>query len=218
MARNRQRAKERQARRKSAQPRAPRPEGGQAKRAARPPEPAAAPAEPAAAPAEPAAAPAEPAAAPAEPAAAPPEPASPPQEPAPATDPPPDEEDIREEVDLHVGAPPEDLGRSDEVLDDEPDLDDDEHFDPAADHPEEDLVSTSSGPTGRRGGSEADHKDRPRFVQFLFAVRAELARVQWPDRQALTTLTGVVLGFVLIAGGFLGLLDAIFSRLIQAIL
>ena len=47
---------------------------------------------------------------------------------------------------------------------------------------------------------------------------AELRRVQWPDRQTLTTLTGVVLGFVLIAGGYLGLLDAIFSRVIQAIL
>ena len=64
----------------------------------------------------------------------------------------------------------------------------------------------------------ADHRHRPRFVQFLYAVVAELRRVQWPDRQALTTLTGVVLGFVLIAGGYLGLLDAIFSRLIQAIL
>ena len=42
--------------------------------------------------------------------------------------------------------------------------------------------------------------------------------MQWPDRQALTTLTGVVLGFVLIAGGYLGLLDAIFSRVIQAII
>lgn len=176
MARNRQRAKERQARRKSGQPDAPRPEGVRV------------------------------------------EPVPAPPEPAPETDGARDEEEIREQVDLQVGAPPQDLGRSDEVLDEEPDLDDDEHFDPAADHPEEDLVSTTSGPKGRRGGSEADHKDRPRLVQFLFAVRAELARVQWPDRQALTTLTGVVLGFVLIAGGYLGLLDAIFSRLIQAIL
>ena len=50
------------------------------------------------------------------------------------------------------------------------------------------------------------------------AVWAELQRVQWPNRQAMVTLTGVVLGFVLIAGGYLGLLDAIFSELIQAIL
>jgi preprotein translocase SecE subunit len=176
VARNRQRAKERQARRKSGRPDAPRSEEAKPQPPATPPEPDV------------------------------------------ETDGARDAEEIRDQVDLEVGAPPEDLGRSDEVLDDEPDLGDDEHFDPAADHPEEDLVSASSGPKGRRGESEADHKDRPRFVQFLFAVRAELARVQWPNRQALTTLTGVVLGFVLIAGGYLGLLDAIFSRLIQAIL
>ena len=67
------------------------------------------------------------------------------------------------------------------------------------------------------GDAEA-RKDRPRFIQFLIAVWAELQRVQWPNRQALVTLTGVVLGFVLIAGGYLGLLDAIFSQLIKAIL
>ena len=89
-------------------------------------------------------------------------------------------------------------------------------------------VDDDYAPRGQRGGGDAPEvlggeptgkaDDRPRFVQFLIAVWAELQRVQWPDRQALTTLTGVVLGFVLIAGGYLGLLDAIFSRLIQAIL
>ncbi len=72
---------------------------------------------------------------------------------------------------------------------------------------------------GRRGRDEAEkHKDRPRVIQFLIAVWAELQRVQWPNRQAMITLTGVVLGFVLIAGGYLGLLDAVFSELIKAIL
>ena len=72
---------------------------------------------------------------------------------------------------------------------------------------------------GRRGRDDHEaHRNRPRVVQFLVAVWAELQRVQWPNRQALVTLTGVVLGFVLIAGGYLGLLDAIFSELIQAIL
>ena len=47
---------------------------------------------------------------------------------------------------------------------------------------------------------------------------AELQRVEWPDRRTTTTLTGVVVGFVLIAGSYLGLLDAVFSRLVQAIL
>jgi preprotein translocase SecE subunit len=122
-------------------------------------------------------------------------------------------------VDPHLlaGAPPEDVGRSDEVLGYEQDLDaddDKEHFDSAEDIPEEDLAPGSGG---RRASAER-HKHRPRLVQFLIAVSAELQRVQWPDRQALTTLTGVVLGFVMLAGGYLGLLDAIFSRIIQAIL
>ena len=119
---------------------------------------------------------------------------------------------------LEAGAPPEDVGRSDEVLDHQQDLealgDDEDHYDPAEDVPEEDAAS---GPRGGRGDAEK-HKDRPRFVQFLFAVWRELQRVQWPDRPALTTLTGVVLGFVVIAGGYLGALDAIFSRILQAIL
>lgn len=118
---------------------------------------------------------------------------------------------------LRAGAPPEDTGFSAEVLEYEQDLDesarDTEHFDPAEDQPEEELTEVAAR---RRDGE--DHKDRPRLVQFLVAVSAELRRVQWPDRQALTTLTGVVLGFVLIAGGYLGLLDAIASRVIQAIL
>jgi preprotein translocase subunit SecE len=72
---------------------------------------------------------------------------------------------------------------------------------------------------GRRGrAAQEAHRQRPRVIQFLIAVWAELQRVQWPNRQALVTLTGVVLGFVLIAGGYLGLLDAIFSELIKQIL
>jgi preprotein translocase SecE subunit len=103
-----------------------------------------------------------------------------------------------------------------------------EDWERADDFAEDDLVD-DDGPTGageagyavrgRRGRDPAEaHKDRSRVVQFLIAVWAELQRVQWPNRQALVTLTGVVLGFVLIAGGYLGLLDAIFSELIKAIL
>ena len=118
---------------------------------------------------------------------------------------------------LRAGAPPEDVGSSAEVLDYEQDLDtsrDGDHFNPSEDVPEEDLTADGA----KRRSDAEKHKGRPRFVQFLLASWAELQRVQWPDRQALTTLTGVVLGFVLIAGGYLGLLDAIASRVIQAIL
>jgi preprotein translocase SecE subunit len=99
-----------------------------------------------------------------------------------------------------------------------PDIENDpEHFDPAEDQPE-DVEDLTQGPRGRRGAKEADSDGGSRLVQFLKSVVAELRRVQWPDRQALTTLTGVVLGFVLIAGGYLGLLDAIFSRVVDLII
>jgi len=180
MARNRQKAKERQARRKAEQG-APAAAGDGAQAAPVEPEPAPAPAPTA----------------------------------APDPDPPP----LSESEAIRAGAPPLEAEGSSQAMGEEPDFegDEDDHYDPAEDHPEEDAP-LAAGPVGRRGEEAAEHKDRPRFVQFLFAVRAELARVQWPDRQALTTLTGVVLGFVLIAGGYLGGLDAIFSRLIQAIL
>jgi preprotein translocase subunit SecE len=101
-----------------------------------------------------------------------------------------------------------------------------EDWEHAEDFAEDDLAGAPTGEgesgyavKGRRGRADREaHKDRSRVVQFLVAVWAELQRVQWPNRQALVTLTGVVLGFVLIAGGYLGLLDAIFSELIQAIL
>jgi preprotein translocase SecE subunit len=153
---------------------------------------------------------------------------------------------------LEAGAPPEELGRSDFMLEhDEALVDRDEHeaalddeeaaelaeeqayeaiedWEAADDFAEDDLVdepgATGVGESGyavrgRRGRDPHEaHKHRPRVIQFLIAVWAELQRVQWPNRQALVTLTGVVLGFVLIAGGYLGLLDAIFSELIKQIL
>jgi preprotein translocase subunit SecE len=100
-----------------------------------------------------------------------------------------------------------------------PDIENDpEHFDPAEDQPE-DVEDLTPAPRGRRGKeAEADGEGGSRLVQFLKSVVAELRRVQWPDRQATTTLTGVVLGFVIIAGSYLGLLDAIFSRLVDLII
>ena len=57
-----------------------------------------------------------------------------------------------------------------------------------------------------------------KILDFLKASWAELQRVQWPDRRTLTQLTGIVLFFVIIAGVYLGAIDQIFSKLIQAIL
>jgi preprotein translocase SecE subunit len=48
-------------------------------------------------------------------------------------------------------------------------------------------------------------------------VLAELRRVQWPDRRQVGQGTRVTLGFVVVAGAYLGLLDAIWNPIIQAI-
>ena len=92
-----------------------------------------------------------------------------------------------------------------------------------SDEPVEEIApETSTGPRGVRGveaGAAAEERRGLGKVWHFFQnVWAELQRVQWPDRKQVTTLTGVVLGFVLIAGGYLGLLDAIFSRVIDEII
>jgi preprotein translocase SecE subunit len=68
------------------------------------------------------------------------------------------------------------------------------------------------------GAAPAEHRDRGRVITFLRSSADELSRVQWPDRKHVFQATAVVLGFVLIAGGWLGLMDAIWQPLINAIL
>src|SRR5687767_2930066 len=147
-------------------------------------------------------------------------------------------DDVEEEVDLEVGAPPEDVGHSDALVESLEDSDADDDIEQAADReleleaeeagafsdePVEEIApETATGPRGVRGGETAPAGEQRRGLgkvwHFFQNVWAELQRVQWPDRKQVTTLTGVVLGFVLIAGGYLGLLDAIFSRVIDQII
>ena len=66
-----------------------------------------------------------------------------------------------------------------------------------------------------RGGPR---RKRGRLITFLGHCIDELRRVQWPNRRQVGQATAVVLGFVVIAGGYLGLLDALWQPLIEAIL
>jgi preprotein translocase SecE subunit len=61
-------------------------------------------------------------------------------------------------------------------------------------------------------------RQRGRIFTFLGHVVDELRRVQWPDRRHVGQGTAVVLGFVVIAGSYLGLMDAIWKPLIEALL
>jgi preprotein translocase SecE subunit len=113
---------------------------------------------------------------------------------------------------LAAGAPPQDEGTTKQVVSHEPppipDLDDAELEAEAARAPTEAGLTSPPAETHERG----------RVIGFLIAVWAELQRVEWPDRQALTTMTGVVVGFVIIAGGYLGVLDAAANWLVQLVL
>jgi preprotein translocase subunit SecE len=63
------------------------------------------------------------------------------------------------------------------------------------------------------------HESLPaRTISFLRGSWRELQRVQWPDRQQVMQATGVVLGFVIVAGVFLGLSDFVAQKLVNFIL
>ena len=53
---------------------------------------------------------------------------------------------------------------------------------------------------------------------FFSSVIKELRKVQWPDRDTLVQASAVTLLFVAIAAAYLGVLDAIFSRLIDLLI
>jgi preprotein translocase subunit SecE len=86
-----------------------------------------------------------------------------------------------------------------------------------------------SGPGGSGGGDSGGGGDlaRPsgaplrggnRAIGFLRASWAELQRVQWPDRRHVFQATAVVLGFVIIAGAYLGLADYVAKEIVEFIL
>jgi preprotein translocase subunit SecE len=83
------------------------------------------------------------------------------------------------------------------------------------------------GGRGRGGGGGGGTGPQPsgaplrggnRAIGFLRASWAELQRVQWPDRRQVTQATAVVLGFVAIAGAYLGLADFVAKEIVEFIL
>jgi preprotein translocase subunit SecE len=98
---------------------------------------------------------------------------------------------------------------------------DDELQDPGA-PPSGGGGTGGSGSGGGGGGAEppsgAPLRGGNRAVGFIRASWAELQRVQWPDRRQVTQATAVVLGFVAIAGAYLGLADFVAKEIVEFIL
>jgi preprotein translocase subunit SecE len=80
-------------------------------------------------------------------------------------------------------------------------------------------------PPGRRparttpaAGAATAGRGPGRVFAFFRASWAELQRVQWPDRRQVAQATAVVLGFVVIAGVYLGVADWAAQKVIDFIL
>ena len=89
--------------------------------------------------------------------------------------------------------------------------------DAAPDALEHDL-GPAARPDAAPSGQAGSRGRRGRFITFLGHCVDELRRVQWPDRRQVGQGTAVTLGFVVLAGGYLGLMDAIWKPLVEAIL
>ena len=92
--------------------------------------------------------------------------------------------------------------------------------------------SSAGGRRRRYGGGGDDGDDggdshpvphsaprrRSGLIGFAQGSWRELQRVQWPDQRQVVQATGVVLGFVIVAGAYLGLADWVAGKIINFIL
>ena len=83
---------------------------------------------------------------------------------------------------------------------------------------DEDVAPTDAAVIEEREEARKPRRQRGKILTFLGHVVDELRRVQWPDRRQTGQGTAVTLGFVVVAGGFLGLMDAIWKPIVEAIL
>lgn len=131
---------------------------------------------------------------------------------------------------LAMGRP--DLAGSESAAADEPSLGGssaEELFDSAR-HDDGGPLVPAGGGSGD-GGDEAsgvtrigDRSPEPKrggggkFFNFLRGSARELQRVQWPDRNQVASATAVVVGFVIIAGAYLGAADWVAQRIVDVII
>jgi preprotein translocase subunit SecE len=108
---------------------------------------------------------------------------------------------------------------------DEAELEDEELLDAEEDDDDRALAEEAAAAGPRRTAAPAARRaEAParggagRFLAFLRASWAELQRVQWPDRRAVFQATAVVLGFVVVAGLYLGIADRVAQEVVDFII
>src|SRR3954468_12995859 len=83
---------------------------------------------------------------------------------------------------------------------------------------EREAIAEAPAPARTAAPPAGPRPEGTRLATFLRASWAELQRVQWPDRRQVGQATAVVLGFVAIAGAYLGLADVVAQRIVDFIL
>jgi preprotein translocase subunit SecE len=76
---------------------------------------------------------------------------------------------------------------------------------------------------GEDEGEEPEHTSHPAkrrngLIGFAQGSWRELQRVQWPDQRQVVQATGVVIGFVIVAGAYLGVADWVATKIVNFIL
>ncbi len=146
------------------------------------------------------------------------------------------------EAQLEVGRPEpteaaEEVADTPDVMDDPvdlPELSDEERFEELEDRVDEAEEAFEEG--GAAGGHDdeggavatrsrhrapartAEQREGGRLMTFLRGSWRELQRVQWPDRRQVGQATAVTIGFVIVAGAFLGLADLVANTIVDFII
>jgi preprotein translocase subunit SecE len=93
-----------------------------------------------------------------------------------------------------------------------------ENFEEEADLQPAEAVEPGFDGEGAAAVAEPRVRSGNRLITFLQGSWRELQRVQWPDRRQVMQATGVVIGFVIIAGVVLGVSDFFAKHLVNYIL
>jgi len=121
-----------------------------------------------------------------------------------------------------------------DVVDDDvdlPELADEEQFEELEDRVDDAEQAFEEGTNGhvedgaevvatrrRRAARAGEAREGNRLMTFLRGSWRELQRVQWPDRRQVGQATAVTIGFVIVAGAFLGLADFLASKIVDYII
>lgn len=121
-----------------------------------------------------------------------------------------------------------------DVIDDDvdlPELADEEQFEELEDRVDDAEQAFEEGTNGhvedgaevvatrrRRAARAGESREGNRLTTFLRGSWRELQRVQWPDRRQVGQATAVTIGFVIVAGAFLGLADFLASKIVDYII